>query len=101
MQILVISYNLQLALISHVTLIQLISVSIYTSHHQSYFSNSYFPRTFKNWNNLPSEIKNSSTIAQFKNLINKFYLDKLSLKSAAIILSTFFVFFVFFLYSVT
>ena len=37
------------------------------------------PRTVKNWNNLPSDIKNSSTITQFKNLINKYYLDRLSL----------------------
>ena len=46
------------------------------SHSQQYFTNSFFPRTIKLWNNLPSFIKHAITLNQFKNLLYSKYKDK-------------------------
>lgn len=51
----------------------------YSSHHQNYFINSYFPRTVKLWNGLPHSIKHASSLTVFKNLLHCHYVNMLAL----------------------
>lgn len=49
------------------------------THTQRYFTNSFFPRTIKLWNDLPSNIKQASSLHNFKALVKRFYTEKLTL----------------------
>jgi hypothetical protein len=42
-------------------------------HNQKYFQNSYFIRSEKLWNSLPTEIKKSSSLCSFKTCLNNLY----------------------------
>ena len=42
-------------------------------HNQEYFQNSYFIRSAKLWNSLPTEIKKSSSLCSFKTRLNNLY----------------------------
>lgn len=45
-------------------------------HRQYYFTNSYFPRSVKFWNNLPHSFKYVTTVSQFKGLLYEHYKTK-------------------------
>ena len=48
-----------------------------SSHRQDYYTNSFFPRSVNQWNTLPSVIKHSSSLHQFKNQLTDYYKSKL------------------------
>ena len=47
--------------------------NIIIRHKQDYFQNSYFVRTVKLWNNLPTELKATNSLGAFKTRLNKLY----------------------------
>ena len=47
--------------------------NIIIRHKQDYFQNSYFVRTVKLWNNLPTELKAINSLGAFKTRLNKLY----------------------------
>ena len=49
---------------------------IIIKHKQDYFQNSYFVRTAKLWNNLPTELKAINSLCAFKSCLNKLYTRK-------------------------
>ena len=53
-----------------------INFNIIIRHKQDYFQNSYFVRTVKLWNNLPTELKAISSLGAFKSRLNKLYSRK-------------------------
>ena len=50
--------------------------NIIIRHKQEYFQNSYFVRTAKIWNNLPTELKAINSLGAFKGRLNKLYCGK-------------------------
>ena len=50
-------------------------------HNQEYFQNSYFIRSAKLWNSLPTEIKKSSSLCSFKTRLNNLYTCSIKSKS--------------------
>ena len=48
-----------------------------TCHKQNYFRFSFFPRSINLWNNLPQNLKCSSSLTQFRNPLYAYYKDKL------------------------
>ena len=50
---------------------------VVTTHRQTYFRSSFFPRSVNIWNNLPSALKNSSGLPSLKTALSNLYLSKL------------------------
>ena len=53
--------------------------NIIIRHKQDYFQCSYFVRTAKLWNNLPTELKAINSLCAFKSCLNKLYSRKTKL----------------------
>ena len=50
--------------------------NIIIRHKQDYFQNSYFVRSAKLWNNLPTELKAINSLGAFKSRLNMLYNGK-------------------------
>ena len=50
---------------------------VVATHRQTYFRSSFFPRSVNIWNNLPSALKNSSSLPSLKTALFNLYLSKL------------------------
>ena len=60
----------------YLLLLLLLWFNIIIKHKQDYFQNSYFVRTAKLWNNLPTELKAINSLCAFKSCLNKLYTRK-------------------------
>ena len=50
---------------------------VVATHRQTYFRSSFFPRSVNIWNNLPSALKNCSSLPSLKTALSNLYLSKL------------------------